>query len=477
MRTSSLRLALLLVSLAAALQAGAATLAEAWQGVVDHSPEYAAAVARREAGAAARQAARALWLPTLAGQAGLALRSYQSETTGAQFSAPGFGTSNDVDFRTSVNGGNDHQWSLVAQQPIFDASRVADAQAARARARMAEAQFRQAEQALMLRTAESLAAVIESGARLRAAQRQRESAMRARDAAHARFETGDLPVTEWREAQAQADALAVAELDAQQANAIANEAYANLTGLAPPALSTDAGASTSASSGPSEDYGAGSTAPATQAPVEDWLRRAREQSPRLAMQQEQRAVAEAEVRRWARADGFQLSLVGQVGYDSLSGSGDYGSAGSNQRLATVGLQFTVPLFTGGMRSAQRHAADASLRAASADLEAAEQQVGLQVQSTWIAAGNARARLMAMQRAEASANSRLEATRIGQESGDRTMLDLLGAEGAALQAQAGTVGARCNGLLATLRLAAAAGTLDEPTLRRADSGTFDCTGAL
>lgn len=338
---------------------------------------------------------------------------------------------------------------------------------------MAEAQFHQSEQALMLRTAEALAAVVESGARLRAAQRQRESAMRARDAARARFEAGDLPVTEWREAQAQADALAVAELDAQQANAIANEAYANLTGLAPPSLASDAGTP------PNEPGGdpPGAITPASLAPVEDWLRRAQEQSPLLAMQQEQRAVAEAEVRRWARADGFQLSLVGQFGYDSLSGSGDYGQAGSNQRVAAVGLQFTLPLFTGGMRSAQRHAADATLRAASADLDAAQQQVGLQVQSAWIAAGNARARLKAMQRAEASANSRLEATRIGQESGDRTVLDLLGAEGAALQAQAGTASARCDGLLATLRLAAAAGMLDGATLRTADAGTFNCTGSL
>lgn len=473
MRACSLRNVLLLASFAAG-QASAVTLAEAWQGVVDHSPEYAAAVARRDAGQASRQAARALWLPTLAGQAGLSVRSYQSETTGAQFSAPGFGTSNDVDFRTSVNGGNDHQWSLVAQQPIFDASRVADSQAAQARARMAEAQFRQAEQSLMLRTAESLASAVESAARLRAAQRQRDSAMRARDTARARFEAGDLPVTEWREAQAQADALAVAELDAQQANAIANEAYANLTGLAPPSLPSDAAAPPA---GPGGDPDAGATTPASLAPVDDWLRRAQEQSPLLSLQQEQRAVAEAEVRRWARADGFQLSLVGQVGYDSLSGSGEYGQAGSNQRVATVGLQFTLPLFTGGMRSAQRHAADATLRAASADLDAAQQQVGLQVQSAWIAAGNARARLKAMQRAEASATSRLEATRIGQESGDRTVLDLLDAEGAALQAQAGTVGARCDGLLATLRLAAAAGMLDGATLRTADSGTFNCTGSL
>ncbi len=458
---------MLLTLLALAGRSGAATLVEAWQGVLDHSPEYAAAVARRDAGQAARQAARALWLPTLAGQAGLALRSSSSETTGAQFSAPGFGTSNDVDFRTSINGGNDRQWSLVAQQPILDASRVADSQVARARALMAEAQFRQAEQSLMLRTAEALAATVETGARLRAVQRQRESAMRARDTAQARYEAGDLPVTEWREAQAEADQLSVSELDAQQAFAIANEAWSNLTGLAPPAPVSSGAADRAPDSDLSGD------APPKSATVEEWLHRAMDRSPVLALQQQQRTAAEAEVRRWARADGFQLSLVGQLGHETLDGSGDYGAASATQRLATVGLQFTLPLFTGGMRSAQRHAADANLRAASADFEAARQQVELQVHSAWLAAGNAHARLRATLRAQDSADSRLDATRIGQQSGDRTLLDMLSAEGAALQARAGSEAARCEGLLATLRLEAAAGTLDETALREASSGPFAC----
>ncbi|HUO94677.1 MAG TPA: TolC family protein [Steroidobacteraceae bacterium] len=443
------------------------TLITAWQGVRAHSAEYAAAVARRDAGAAARETARALWLPTLAAQGALAHRSYESDTTGAQFSAPGFGTSTGVDFRTSVNGGNARQWAFIAQQPLFDAARVADSQAASARSRLAEAQFQQIEQALMVRTAETLAAVVESGARWRAVQRQRDAAMRARDLAHERYEAGDLPVTEWREAQAQADQLAVLELDAQQAFAVANEAFANLTGLAPPIAPTEGGASQRpVTTGASELRG-------SLAPVANWLQRARDQSPLLAIHSERQALAEAELRRWSRIDGFQLSLVGQYGRETLTGTGDYGDAGATQRLATIGLQFTVPLFTGGLRSAQRHAAESSLRAARADLEGAQQDVELQVRSAWLAASNARARLQATVRAQESADSRLDATRIGHEAGDRTLLDLLAAEGAALNAEAGAAAARCEGLLATLRLAAATGSLDEAALKEAANGEFSC----
>lgn len=467
MRAPWIRLASLTLLVAPAAAGAGTTLIDTWRGVVANSPEYAAALARRETGAASREAARALWLPTLAGQGGVAYRSFESATTGAQFSAPGFGTSNGVDFRTSTNGGNATQWALVAQQPIFDAARVADTAAAQAKARMMDAQFHQTEQALMVRAAEALAAVVETGARFHAVQRQREAAIRARDMAHERFDSGDLPVTEWREAQARADQLAVMELDAQQSFAVANEAYANLTGLAPPGDADTADAAAPGGARPAGD--AAASAP----PVAEWLRLARDHSPVLALQQQQQALSAAELRRWSRLDGVQLSLVGQYGRESLTGSGDFGDSGTSQRVATIGLQLTVPLFTGGMRSAQRHAADAALRAANADLDAAQLQVELQVRSAWLAAGTARARLEAMHRAQESAEARLDATRIGHEAGDRTVLDLLAAEGAALQARADTAGARCGGMLATLRLSAAAGTLDEATLREVSGGEFAC----
>jgi outer membrane protein len=238
--TGSMLLALpvLLVAHAAA-PAGSSVLEQAWQGVLAQSPEYAAARARRDAGVAASAAARALWMPTIAAEGGLGRRSVDSVTSGAQFSAPGFGTTNDVDFRTSVNDGNAYQWGVVLQQPLLDAGRVADAAALRSRARAAEAQFRLTEQSLMVRTAEALAAVVEVDARFKATRRQHEAAQRERDQAQARFESGDMPVTEWREAQAQLDALAVNELDAQQALAVATAAYTDLTGLAAPATARE----------------------------------------------------------------------------------------------------------------------------------------------------------------------------------------------------------------------------------------------
>ncbi|MBS0611919.1 MAG: TolC family protein [Proteobacteria bacterium] len=440
-------------------------LVAAWQGVMAQSPEYAAARARREQGRAVHSAARALWMPTLSAQGGIARRSFDSETTGAQFSAPGFGLSSGVDFRTSVHDGNARQWAFVLQQPLLDASRVADTRASLARARMAEAQFRQTEQALMVRTAETLAAVVEAEARFRAMRRQHQAAARARDTAQARYEAGDIPVTDWREAQAQLDELAVRELDTQQVLAVASAAYTDLTGLPPPMSVPD----------PQQPSLDDTARDRDDDSLNDWLERARHSSPMLALQSEQLALAEAEERRWSRLDGFQLNLVGQFGSETLSGQGDYGAAGASNRLATIGLQASVPLFSGGMRAAQRRAAQSGERAAQADLAAVRQRVELGTRTAWLTASTAHTRLRAQRRALLSADSRLDATRVGFDAGDRTLLDLLSAEAAALQAGAEVERARCEGLIATLRLAAAAGTLDAESLISAGSGEFACGG--
>jgi outer membrane protein len=452
--------------------AGATTLEEAWQGVVAHSPDHAALVARREAGESAAAAARALWLPTLAAQGGLAHRSLASDTTGAAFSAPGFGDSTGVDFRTSINGGTATQWAIIGQQPLLDAARTADAAALRARARLAAQQFRIGEQALMLRTAQALADVVTAQASLQAVQRHRAAADRARAMARARFEAGDIAVTDLREAEAQGDLLRVRELDAQQAVALANAAFSDLTGLSPPA----SGQGDATAVAPAPVVIPARAPAAIEGSLEDWQSRALRSSPQWLAQQEQEAMAAAEARRWSRIDGAQLSIVGQLGREALHGSGDYGSSGMTSRLATIGLQATLPLFTGGMRSAQRHGADAALRAASADSEAARLQLATATHAAWLEANTARARADALQRVRASAALRLAATRLGHEAGERTLLELLAAEGAALQGDAEAVQAGCLELLAGLRLRAAAGELDAQALAAAGAANAACTTA-
>jgi outer membrane protein len=435
--------------------AGAAGLGvtDAWQAAMRHDPGFAAARAQREAGRTHAAQARALWLPTLSAQGSAGRGDQQTHTSGAAFAAPGFGSTNGVDFQTSINGGNASRWAFVAEQPLFDADRRAGFAEQKNFVAMAEAQFEQARQDLLLRAARAYFAVLNSRAQFESLRRLHAAAERARATAQARYENGDIPATDMREAQASADAIGVQQLDAQAAVALSEAAFTDLTGLDAVALKAFP------DSEPAD-------LPATDA-LEVWTRQALADSPQLAMQRLAADTAAAQVERFGTLSSPKVSVVAQLGRESLRGSGDFGSAGITSRQASIALQASIPLFTGGMRSAQRHEAKALERQADAELEVSVQQVRQQVRAAWLGLTTAAARVRAVQRLRGSTQERLGATRLGLEIGDRTALELLNAEADFLRSGTDFQKAQADWLLADLQLRAVAGALSEADLARVD----------
>ncbi len=129
------------------------------------------------------------------------------------------------------------------------------------------------------------------------------------------------------------------------------------------------------------------------------------------------------------------------------------------------MQLNLPLYTGGWRSARE---DESLRLAakaSAESEHQAQQVALQTRAAWLGLTVGASRVAALQEALAATRSRLEATRIGRQVGERTTLELLNAENDAAAAELALLHARVAVLLDRLRLAALVGKLDEAELQQ------------
>lgn len=445
-------LATLLLASAAA-SAGGLTVADAWRGAMTHDPKFATAQAQRDVGRARRSEGKALWLPTLSATGSAGRNDLDNRTQGAFFSAPSFGSTNGVDFQTNVNGGTATHWALIAEQPLFDSARLADSTAQKDVAQMSEAQFRSAEQDLMLRSAKAYFDMLNARTQLQALVRLRASAEKARLETQARYDAGDLPVTDLREAQANADTIDVQELDARSAVTLSEAAFSDLTGLDPTALAELTDASTAEMPAPD--------------PLASWTQRAVRGSPLLVIQHLAVTTATAQVGRYDALTSPRVSLVAQIGRDSLHGSGDFGPAEITGRQAMIGLQATIPLYTGGMRSAQRHEAKALEHQAEAELDAADQQVRQQTRAAWLSLTTAAARVQALERLRGSAGSRRDATRLGAEIGGRTVLELLGAEADYQRAGADLQRAQSDWFLAGLQLKAVAGELTAVDLEDID----------
>ncbi len=444
----------LLASIVLAPQAHATGLVEALRLAQEHDPEFAAARAAHEAGQARRAQASALWRPTLALSGTAGRMSNNTQVGGAQFSAPGLGQSNGASFNTSVNDGISDRWALSARQPLISGERRAQSRALALGSDMAELEWRGASQALILRLAECYFDVALARQSLRVLREQQLAVDRALAEAQERFRLGDIPITDSHEAKARSEAIYAQVLAAETELEIKQFALSDLTGLDPRELDPMIPAP-----GPIEaDVGK----------LEHWLSEAASGNPNLRMQAAGVEMAAQEAIRYRAVSSPSVDLVAELGRERLAGSGDFGPAGSNSRSAMIGVQLTVPLFTGGYRSARQQEALGLADRARADERHTRQQIALQTRAAWLGLTVGANRVAALSAALQASRDRLDATRLGHKVGDRTTLDLLGAQSDAAAAEVGLLQARVALVLERLRLAGLAGSLDEQQLQALDS---------
>ena len=98
--------------------------------------------------------------------------------------------------------------------------------------------------------------------------------------------------------------------------------------------------------------------------------------------------------------------------------------GDSATQGLIGVQWTMPLSSGGMREARLQEALHLRDQAQAELEAAEQSTSQSLLAAWLQQQNGPARLAALQAAYDASVARLDATRLGLQVGDRNTLELL-----------------------------------------------------
>jgi outer membrane protein len=185
----------------------------------------------------------------------------------------------------------------------------------------------------------------------------------------------------------------------------------------------------------------------------------------LALAQARVDAAQAQAQADSAVFAPTVDVVAQIGRDHLSGSGDFGDASNTASNRAIGIQLSVPLYTGGLRSARATETRALADEARAALDLARQQVAQQTRAAWLDLAVGRSQTAALAAALAASRARLDATRTGVQAGDRTTLDLLNAENDTAAAELSLQQARVRLLINRLRLAASTGELDDSLLQQ------------
>lgn len=447
MRVRSIGITLLLALLAS--PAYAMDLQQAWQAAQTKDPQFSAARAGAAAGQFKIDQARALKLPQINAMAGTGVVNAYNKISNAQFSAPGLGAASGANFITQTNSGADLRWNISAEQPLYNAERNSMAQQLQKQAQLAEAQFSSEEQLLILRVAKAYFDQLLAADTLASVQQQRKAVAQALAVAQGRFKEGDVAIIDTHEAQARDDALLSQALEAASDYQLALAALFDLTGNAEQPLARL----------PEQV----NLQQLTVGELSDWLALAQSHSPYLHMQQLRQGIAHDEIDKHRALTAPILNLVAQAGGAQLRGLGSSYASELNNHSVSLGVQLTIPLYSGGMRTAKYAEAVALDTQAQDETELMRLRAGQEARVAWLGVTVGQSKVKALEQALHSAQVKLDATELGREVGDRTTLDVLNAEQAYYATRTSLLGARYQLLLSFLSLAATAGNLDESRL--------------
>lgn len=348
------------------------------------------------------------------------------------------------------SGGLTHQATLQLKQPVYAPKERADKRQLEEQTVLAETQWRHAQQDLMQRVGEAYFNVLLAEESLRVTRAELAAVTVQRDRAQARFEVGRGRITDVQEAQARHDSVLSKEVSAASSLALAQAQYAEVTGLPAERLAPLA-------------PGFVPVAPRPDNLVE-WQQRGIDANVHVLVKRSELAIADAEIGKHGLSGRPSVDLVARYGVRGQSGGVSPSIAPDNNRQASIGLQFNVPLYAGGALSSRERESIAKKRQSEQELAAAQRDARLQVQDAFLAVRTGVTRIAALEQSERSARTALEATTLGRDVGSRTELDVLDAQQRLFGAQLELAQARHDYLLGRLRLAFAAGALQDSDLR-------------
>ncbi|MHB0925680.1 MAG: TolC family outer membrane protein [Gallionellaceae bacterium] len=420
----------------------AADLLETFRAAQANDPVFAAARATMQAGQEKLPQGRSLLLPSISLNAN---STFNDQTVRSQGAFPPSGN-----FRY-----NNHGYGVNLTQPLFRQQNWLSYTEAELQVAQTEAQFRATEQDLILRVAQAYFDVLIAQDSVQLAEAQKTAISEQLEQAKRNFEVGSATITDTHEAQARYDLTSAQEIAAQNSLEIKRRTLQQLINAIPKDL---------------RHLGKEFKLEAPQpADMEKWVDDAQLNSLQLAIAQAGAEIAEKEVARNRGGHYPTVDLVANYS-NSQSNGGSFG-VGSDNTSKSVGVQLNLPLFQGGAVNSKWREAEANRERALQELENTRRSVALQTREAYLGVVSGIAQVKALQQALVSSESVLEASKLGQEVGVRTNLDVLNAQQQLYATRRDLYQAEYSYLLSRLRLKAAVGVLGEADLNKINQALY------
>ncbi len=439
MKKLTLSASILALFAAMTLPAQAQSLVELYESARAFDAAYQSAKSQYEANQFRADQARALTLPSV----GLSAAMSQSNIA----ISPSLGPSTDRGYGTQ-------NATLSASHPLYRPANSAQYEQGIKVLEVAQAQLLAADQDLIVRVTQAYFDVLASQDSLTFVLAQKAAVAEQLASAKRNFEVGTSTITDTREAQARFDLVIAQQLFAEndlRVKKIALDQLVGKTGAQPKPLALPIVLS----------------APAP-ADVNAWVQQSVDNHPSIRQAQTALDVAVLETARARAGEKPTLDLVGSYTWLRNQDGSSSAAVGSNVTTASVGLNFNLPLFTGySVQNRIKETLSLEDKARN-DLEGAKRAVAQGTRTAYFSVDSLLGQVKALEAAETSSQSALDANKLGYQVGVRINIDVLNSQSQLFQTKRDLAKARYDVLVNSLRLRQANGTLKPDDMQAVNS---------
>ena len=423
----------------------ATSLLEVYQQALQGDPQIHEAEARRLAALEAKPQARGALLPQL---------SLSGDITRTDFG----GTSIQIDSDGSIGSlvsaseSTTTRWQFSLRQTLFRWDQLVGLRRANKIVAKAEAQREFAQQDLIVRVAQRYFDVLAAEDRLTSINADRRAIARRLEQARQRFEVGLIAITDVQESQAAYDKSVADEIGAKRSLATTREFLREITGEYVSNLDA-----------PGDDFPLLNPEPNIEA---RWIKMSLSQNLNLVASRLDERLARDEISFRRNGHYPSVELVASTGRQDTTADRSFNN-GPFIPADSIGVQFNLPLFTGGSTTSRVREAVYLHRASREQLQRISRETERQARDAFLGVLSEISRVKALKQAVASSKTALQATQAGYDVGTRTIVEVLNSQFALYASITNHYQSRYDYILNVLRLKQAAGSLRVQDLEQID----------